>query len=162
MGFETRVILSSLLAGVFEETTRYFMVRYRFHNKDLLGEVLAVGLGWGVMEALIIYVLQALIASTYYGYTWIDLMPGAIERNWAIMFHVAMTLLITYAILRGSVFYGILLTGSLHMLTGLLAGVVLAYTSDPWLIEALLGVIVVGITLPIYYKIPRRLRTGST
>ncbi len=104
------IFLGSLMAGLFEEGIKYgFLNKYPAFIKTLK-HALCFGLGWGLCEALLVYVLTVL---TYgFLYEWlITIVPlpsesilifnfilGAIERNIAIVFHVSATILVALAV----------------------------------------------------------------
>ena len=101
LGTYPRICLAASMAGVFEETSRYLVLRYfasvsRSRSVDPY-TVLSIGLGWGLAEALLLYVVQVPLAVALYGYQWTDLLPGAIERNSATAFHPRMAM----SMLRG-------------------------------------------------------------
>jgi uncharacterized membrane protein YhfC len=98
------------MAGLFEEGIKYgFLRKYPSFIKTLK-HALCFGLGWGICEALLIYVLTVLTYGFLYEWliTLISLPPesilaynfilGAFERNIAIVFHVSATILVALAI----------------------------------------------------------------
>ncbi len=141
-----RIFMASLAAGVFEETIRYLVVRHRV-GKEKLYSSISLGLGWGLAEALIIYVLQVPLASAVYGYNWVELLPGAVERNTAIVFHLAMTLVATIAATRSP--WIVLIAITMHTLLNITAGLAVLYMSDPWIIEGVLGLLVSILIIPV-------------
>ena len=96
--------ISSLLAGIFEEGIRYLMIygtrkikSFRFDWKYIL----VFGLGWGFCEALILY--AASIISIVYiqgsNVSFFDALPGAVERNTSVIFHVSATFIVYKAVI---------------------------------------------------------------
>ena len=51
------VIISPLLAGIFEETIRFLLVRKTIKPEALAGLVLSFGIGWGIGEILLLHTL---------------------------------------------------------------------------------------------------------
>lgn len=91
---------ASLLAGVFEEGLRYALMRSIARVRADLRRVLCFGLGWGFLEAVLIYAVSVLITTLLLGrrVTFLELLPGAVERNVAVMLHVALTLVVFRAL----------------------------------------------------------------
>jgi uncharacterized membrane protein YhfC len=92
------VIYAAILAGVFEEGIRYLLVKKIRYTGESFRSILSFGLGWGISEASIIYGAAAIFAIiTTPSISFFDLLPGAVERNSAIMLHVALSLLVLKA-----------------------------------------------------------------
>ncbi len=146
-----RIISASLLAGVFEETTRFFSLRYIMKETKNPKAPISFGLGWGFSEAVLIYVINVLVSSSIYGYSWIEFLPGAFERNTACIFHTAMAMLLGYSIIRNKTPSSYLsLAIILHGFTNILPYIIsFYYTNNTWIIELVLFITVVIITLPI-------------
>ncbi len=146
-----RIISASLLAGVFEETTRFFSLRYIMKETKNPKAPISLGLGWGFSEALLIYVINALVSSSIYGYSWIEFLPGAFERNTACIFHTAMAMLLGYSIIRNKTPLLYLISAIiLHGLTNILPYIIsFYYINNIWIIELILFITVIIITLPI-------------
>jgi len=90
---------ASILAGLFEEGIRYVLMRKIWFIRQSFRHVTSFGLGWGFGEAAIIYV-GTLISLWIIGkhFTFLDMLPGAVERNLAIVIHVALTFILIKAI----------------------------------------------------------------
>ncbi|MFX1576534.1 MAG: YhfC family glutamic-type intramembrane protease [Promethearchaeota archaeon] len=104
------IFTGALLAGLFEEGIKYgFLYKFPQFVKTLK-HALCFGLGWGLCEALLLYVLTVL---TYgFLYEWLitiitlptesefifSFLLGAVERNIAIAFHVSATILVALAV----------------------------------------------------------------
>ncbi len=146
-----RIISASLLAGLFEETTRFFSLKYIMKETKNPKAPISLGLGWGFSEAVLIYVINVLVSSSIYGYSWIEFLPGAFERNTACIFHTAMAMLLGYSIIRNKTPPPYLsLAIILHGFTNILPYIIsFYYTNNIWIIELILFVTVVIITLPI-------------
>lgn len=130
------IFLISALAGVFEEPTRYFLVKKIISSRsENIRGALVLGLGWGYVEAVIIYVVSiAMYSIIRPDVTFLDLLPGALERNFAIIFHMAMCLLVLAASLR-SIFL-VLLAIFLHTMFNFTAVSVMIITENIFLTEA--------------------------
>jgi len=137
---------SSILAGVFEEPVRFVLLKYV--SKEIkLGtrELISFGLGWGLVEALIIYVLQAIFLQYGLGVEWYKLLPGAIERNIAALFHTALTFIAAWVLVKGVKY--IMIPISLHALANIYATLMLQVTKDPWIIEGFIGLLFVPLSV---------------
>ncbi|RLG84595.1 MAG: hypothetical protein DRO40_00970 [Thermoprotei archaeon] len=143
-----RIFFASLAAGVFEETMRYFVVKYRISRESNFYSIASIGLGWGLTEAIIIYALQVHTASATYGYYWIDFFPAAIKRNIAIVFHLVMTLLASIAVVK-SIKLLLFATISIHTLLDLVAVLIATYLNNPWLVEGLIALLTLTTIIPV-------------
>jgi len=142
-GFQENYVIvavaSSILAGVFEEPARYLLLKHVLKgggNVDV-NALVSFGLGWGLMEALVIYVFQAAYAGLALNIDWVKLVPGALERNIATLCHVALSFIVAYVIIKGLRL--IFIPISLHALANLYATFLLQITENPWLIEGFLA-----------------------
>ena len=137
-------LLAAFMAGIFEETFRYLVLKYRLFSKGNPCEtVLSLGLGWGLTEAFLIYALQVPLSYAITGYDWTVYLPGAFERNIAIILHVALTFIIAYSLVSNIKY--IVLAVFLHGTVNSLIIPILYVTKDPWIIELLLALITVPI-----------------
>lgn len=141
---------SSILAGLFEETARYFLIKHVFRKNEVWSSkhLTSFGLGWGLIEAILIYVSQALYLGYVLQVEWFNLIPGAIERNIAVLFHVALTFLIAYIIRKGK-FILILVPITLHAVSNIYAVLVFNFVKNPWLTELLILLLLVPISVAI-------------
>ena len=153
-----RALYASLMASLFEETARYFVVRSRSRVANSLRSSASIGLGWGLTEALMIYALQVPLATAMTGYDWVVFVPGAVERNIAIAFHLAMTLLISLTAIGRPLALLLSMTISLHFLLNATATFIAIQLGDPWIIEVLLALIVLAIVMPVYAYTRKLLR----
>lgn len=87
---------SAILAGLFEEGMRFWLVK-RTKTSDFKAG-LTFGLGWGVAEALVIYLPSVLLSPTVSSLVLLDLLPGVLERYMAVLAHVALTFIVIKAI----------------------------------------------------------------
>jgi len=101
------ILIGALLAGLFETLFRvlllYSLTRFTANSTE---KVLMTGLGWGVIEAIILHsipVFTMIVApssellGTLEGYEW-TLIFGGIERIMAELFHVMMLIFVFYGI----------------------------------------------------------------
>lgn len=107
------IFMGAFMAGLFEEGIKYGFLRKFPSFIKTLKHALCFGLGWGLCEALLLYVLTVLAYGFLYEWliTIITLPPesylifnfllGAIERNIAIVFHVSATIFVALAIWHG-------------------------------------------------------------
>ena len=137
---------SSILAGVFEEPVRFVLLKYVSKEIKLgLRELISFGLGWGLVEALIIYVFQAIFLQYGLGVEWFKLLPGAIERNIAALFHTALTFIAAWVLVKGVKY--IMIPISLHALANIYATLMLQVTKDLWIIEGFIGLLFVPLSV---------------
>ncbi len=157
-----RICFASSLAGIFEEATRYLILRY-FISKNNIDpkSSLSIGLGWGLTEALLVYAVQVPLATAIYGYQWTDFLPGAVERNTAILFHLGMSMLITLGVI-GLINAGIalLLAMYLHTVLNIVAGIVAIKIENVWVVEAIIALMTSATVLPIIYYFHKNILKG--
>ena len=120
-------IILGLLAGIFEETSRYILFKFILKNARSWKEGVLVGLGHGGVEALILGVLAAVAFMTMVGYRSVDLstipsipadqvelakqqvaaywsapayipLLGFVERIFAMCLHVSLSVMVIYAL----------------------------------------------------------------
>lgn len=150
-----KMLFAALAAGVYEEVFRVLIVRSRVKSSLDINAVAAIGLGWGLVEALIIYVLQVPISASLYGYNWIVFLPGAIERNAAILFHVSLSFIAALA-MRYGLLKILCINISLHMCFNTIAVYTLLITRDPWLTEAIIALIALTTMTIILHHVLKR------
>jgi len=140
---------SSILAGVFEEPARYFLLKHVLKGKENVNvnTLVSFGLGWGLTEALIIYVFQAAYVGLALNVDWVRLVPGALERNIATLFHIALTFVAVYVIIKGLRFITVPI--SLHALANLYAVFLLQLTKNPWIIEGFLALALIPASIAL-------------
>lgn len=132
----TYLLTASILAGVFEEFTRSSVLRSGFAQRDEVRSQLALGLGWGLTEALLVYTIPVVLSVPVYGYHWVDLLPGALERNSAIVIHLSLTMLLS----KNPRSYKLLATSIvLHSIVNLLAVTALLTLVSVWLVELVIA-----------------------
>ncbi len=149
-------VFASVAAGLFEEVTRALMLRAGFAREELPRRPIALGLGWGLAEALIVYALPVGLYAGALGYGWIDLMPGALERNAAIAVHLSLTLLLS----ENPRSLGLLAAAvALHSAVNLAAVASLRLLENVWLVELVIAVIAIALLATI--AVPRARRLAS-
>jgi len=90
------IFISSVLAGVFEESIRYLFFKCTNQPKK---NPLLFGLGWGFFEALQIFALTILMyVFLNQPVSFTNSLIGAFERNTATIFHVSMSFFIFKAL----------------------------------------------------------------
>jgi len=87
--------VASVLAGLFEESFRFAILRTELLRRSSTRGATALGLGWGLAEAALIYALPVLATSATRGYGLVELLPGAVERNSATAVHLSLALLMS-------------------------------------------------------------------
>jgi len=142
------IITSALMAGIFEEITRYYVLRFRIRRNLSLANILSVGLGWGLTEALLIYAMQVPISAIMFGYDWVKFLPGAFERNIAIALHIGMSFLTIPAILGGNIIYLILAIAT-HTIVDALAAYTMMLLKNLWITEAITALVVIAVVIPV-------------
>ena len=92
--------LYALFAGVFEESLRYGLIRKVEKIRIDWKHVLSFGLGWGFIEAVLVYAVNILATVYVLGMkiAFLDMLAGAVERNFTVIFHVAMTFIVCWAV----------------------------------------------------------------
>jgi len=140
--------IASLMAGIFEELTRYFVIKLPFIKMFKNDGAVAVGLGWGLAEAVLIYVVNVAVLAPVFNYTWVDLLPGAFERNTAILMHVTLSLIVFHAINAG---FKWLLTAVLtHTAFNVVGVLTLFYIVNVWITELVLFCVGVAVFLYVF------------
>ncbi|MGQ9759194.1 MAG: YhfC family glutamic-type intramembrane protease [Candidatus Methanomethylicaceae archaeon] len=86
------IIYSAILAGLFEEITRFWLVRRTKLSDSKQG--MTFGLGWGIAEALVIFIPSVLFGPTSLFTNFMDILPGVLERYVAVLAHIAFTFII--------------------------------------------------------------------
>jgi uncharacterized membrane protein YhfC len=114
------IFMGALLAGLFEEGIKFLFVRKYPSYIKTVKHALCFGLGWGICEALLLYVLTVLTYGFFYellitivtlppeSYLYYSFMLGAFERNIAIVFHVSATILVALAVWHSRFFFALL------------------------------------------------------
>lgn len=128
------VVVASYSAGFFEESLRYVVLKTPLARRSV-EDATALGLSWGLTEALFIYVIPI----TIYGsvdYSLFELLPGALERNIALLGHVVFSLIVLKALSK--IIY-LLVSMLAHGSLNLIGVATLNLTSNVWLTEALLA-----------------------
>ena len=136
-----RVCVLALMAGVSEESIRYVLMRARLSERLHPRSAAVFGLGWGLVEAFIIYCANLPVALAVADVGWEYFLPGAVERNIAILFHVAAACLIATGVAKRNYAY-LCLTIVLHTMVNVAGAASLIILRNPWLTEAILALAV--------------------
>lgn len=165
------VAYGALAAGVFEEMGRYVGFRFMLKNNRTYGDGLSFGLGHGGIEAVLIGGVSAInmmilshlvqtgqfeqIASSLPA-TQVEMLKtmlnqpdwmyvlGGIERTFAIVIHVALSLLVLYGVRKGQfryVVYAILIHTLIDVVPALYQVKVI---SNIWAVESILALIAIA------------------
>ncbi len=157
MAYTAALLLgASLMAGLFEEGIKYvFLKKYPQYIKAMK-HALCFGLGWGISEALLLYVFDVLAYGFLYDWliTIIPLPPesililnfmiGAIERNIAILFHVSATIIVALAIWHRRFIFAIMAILA-HFLFDFIPLMILQFVLYPTLTSFVAVIIVEGL-----------------
>jgi uncharacterized membrane protein YhfC len=147
------IFIGAFLAGLFEEGIKYGFLKKFPNFVKTLKHTLCFGLGWGLSEALLLYVLTVLAYGFLYEWllTIITLPPesslyfsfilGAFERNIAIAFHVSATILVALAIWHRRFLFALLAILS-HFLLDFIPIMILRYILYPLLDPFIAGILV--------------------
>ena len=146
---------TSLLAGLFEEGIRYICIKKASFTREDHSHVLSFGLGWGFLEAVFIYVLNVLIILVLMPeLTFMELLPGAIERNVAVLLHSALSFLVLCAL---KIKRFLVLAVGLHAVVDMIAMSIYYYVfiGEVWLVEGILFAMVLLIAIFTYPIVKR-------
>lgn len=149
---------SSLMAGLFEEIVRLLFLRIDLVRSCLVRGSIALGLGWGLVEALFVYAIPAYLAAAVGQYSWIDLIPGALERNSATLIHLSLTLFLTrnpwsFKLLAYSI--------TIHTVANSVAITALSLLRNVWLVELVIAVFSASVFAFIAIPSLRNLKTAE-
>ncbi|MCS7108507.1 MAG: hypothetical protein RMH77_03025 [Sulfolobales archaeon] len=144
--------IASFLAGLFEEGFRLTLLRIKFIRELSRKGAVSLGLGWGFSEALNIYAIPVYFTSIMVGYNWVDLLPGAIERNSAVLLHVSLSILLSVNPNDIRLLIASILTHTLVNIVGILS---LMMLRDVWLVEAIIALTVLSVYLSIMLTVAK-------
>ncbi len=152
------IAYASILAGLFEEGFRYIFLDQRKSLRSR-GPLLFFALGWGIGEAIIIYVpsMIALPFLTETAPSLLEILPGAIERNIAILAHISFTFIVLRSVSSGKPGRKkfLILAMSLHAILNIVSVYTLILTQNAWLTE-LAAALTTAMTLYIAYRLTRK------
>ncbi|MCD6511394.1 MAG: YhfC family intramembrane metalloprotease [Thaumarchaeota archaeon] len=133
-------LYTSFLAGLFEEFTRFAFI----HSLKPKGmrEVASIGLGWGLFEALVVYLIPVMPSMGLS--TPMALLLGAIERNSATAIHVGLSFVVTKALKNRWLILTALLA---HYLVDAIASIVLRL-HGPLLAELVISLMALALLIP--------------
>ena len=146
--------VASVLAGLFEESFRFAILRTELLRRSSTRGATALGLGWGLAEAALIYALPVLATSATRGYGLVELLPGAVERNSATAVHLSLALLMS--VNPGSLRL-LAVAVALHAATNCLALASLNAFRNVWVVEGVIAVVAVAL-LATAVRLVRRFR----
>jgi uncharacterized membrane protein YhfC len=143
----TAIIVSSILAGLFEEIGRYLIMKYVPVCRQ---NPIAFGTGWGVGEAVIIFSLNlAVLLMLNQAILFSDVIPGAVERLLAVLLHVGLTMIVFKSFDKISFLpAAIVLHSAVNLISSLLYYVLFA---DVWIVECVIALFVIGTAAIAYF-----------
>lgn len=147
---------ASIMAGLFEETTRFLFLRIDLVRSSSIKGSIALGLGWGLVEALLVYAIPVCLTASLYQYSWIDLLPGALERNSAVLIHLSLTLLLSrnpwsFKLLAASI--------TIHSAANSIAITALGLLRNAWLVELVIALFSASVFAAIAIPMLKDLRS---
>jgi len=164
------ITIAASLAGIFEESFRYFFAKKWDFLSKRNGEIISFGIGWGMFEVFLIHTLSwvnimlaIMLGIPIPGLTplptpdalfWTGLI-GSYERNLAVAFHVGVTLIIAKA-LTDRKFLGVAIVA--HALLDFIT-VYFAIIFGVYVAEAILFVLVVALYAFIWKELAIDLKT---
>jgi len=146
--------VASVLAGLFEESLRFVILRTELLRRLSTRGATALGLGWGLAEAALLYALPVVATSATQGYGLVELLPGAIERNFAISIHLSLALLVS--VNPGSLRL-LAVAVALHAAINCLALASLNVFRNVWVVEGVIAAVAVAL-LVTAVRLVRRFR----
>lgn len=149
------LLVGGLSAAIFEEGGRWLVMRFIMKRNNFTGwaDGVSFGIGHGGFEAaaLVGYPLVVLLVYTPGTVTGLDaagLWLGGIERLFAMMAHVAFSLIVLKSVTAKKPLL-LLLSVGLHTLFNFLPLLAIHLGGPPWLAEVILGVMATGLLLYI-------------
>nr|AIE92592.1 hypothetical protein [uncultured marine thaumarchaeote AD1000_24_H07] len=147
---------TALAAAIFETGFRYLFLRrsknsYLEKNSSFNSKhVFTFGIGWGVGEALIVYSLPMIIILLFSSDPLSSsiIFLGSLERNFAIISHLSLTLIVSSSFVRGKKF--LVLATILHFILDFVPIMTLSITENFWITELLLALISIIMILSVY------------
>lgn len=154
---------ASAMAGIFEEGFRYFFLRIGKALERGRSYPLSFALGWGLGEAIILFelniaVIPLVLQPPYPSFA--DLLPGAFERNLAILAHISFTFIVLRGLASRKAFVG--LAAFLHFGLNFATLTFLLLTENVWLTELFLGGLVAALLVGAIYLRPKQDEAGPT
>lgn len=147
------ILLLAFSAGLFEEFARYAgFLSIRKHHQSLY-DALALGLGHGGVEAMLIVGFPLLQIPADVGDVWIGLM----ERCFAMLAHVMMSVIVWYGVKEQKVRY---VVWAMIVHTGLNCYPLLG--TNIWIIETYLVCYVILFSVLCYQRIIKKVRKDET
>jgi len=162
------ITISALCAGLFEEGFKYWLVSRERHLIETSRHVLCLGLGWGLVEALLLvvpnYVLLIVFLPLFAPLLGPEMeiasmmIAGAVERNSTIVVHVAFSALVALAVWRRertwlwiAILFHFLFDFTAVITYRMLLQILGATAFSVWLTEGLVAVIAVLFAVFVYH-----------
>ena len=147
---------AALAAAIFETGFRYLFLRrsknsYLDKNSSFNSKhVFTFGIGWGVGEALIVYSLPMIIILLFSSdpFSSSTIFLGSLERNFAIISHLSLTLIVSSSFVRGKKF--LVLATILHFILDFVPIMTLSITENFWITELVVALISIIMILSVY------------
>ncbi|MFA5332869.1 MAG: hypothetical protein WC376_00015 [Candidatus Nanoarchaeia archaeon] len=145
------MLLPSLLSGLFEEGVRYLSLRFAPHAKR---NFFLFAIGWSFAEILIIYCFNIVYFLSFnQQVSFVDALPGLIERFSATILHLAFTIIVLKS-LKNKKLLGLAM--GLHIAVNLFGILLLTFNLNVWIIELILILLAF-----LVYNISNKLKEGT-
>ncbi|MFA5303079.1 MAG: hypothetical protein WC393_00895 [Candidatus Nanoarchaeia archaeon] len=145
------ILLPSLLSGLFEEGVRFLSLRFVSYAKK---NFFLFAMGWSFAEILIIYCFNIVYFLSFnQQVSFIDALPGLIERFSATILHLAFTIIVLKS-LKNKKLLGLAM--GLHIIVNLFGILLLAFNLNVWIIELALLLLAF-----LVYNISNKLKEGT-
>lgn len=153
--------LSASMAGVFEEGVRYALMKEVESLRRGIKSVVSFGLGWGFVEALLVYGVGLIYAVYWAGQslTFMEALPGALERNLAVAWHLSFTAVIFRAVSSRRFVAAAM---GLHAIADFAVVSFMLSTGNVWYAEGLASIIALGLACYGYALTKSSLKPPST
>ncbi|WP_438788646.1 YhfC family glutamic-type intramembrane protease [Enterococcus sp. DIV0756] len=149
-------ILLAFSAGVFEETGRLIFMKWGLSNQTTWNTGLWFGLGHGGIEALLFYGLPMVMVTTAQSEE--NILIGGVERLFAMLLHVGLSLLVLYGIQKKQK-YCYFLALFLHTLVNSLIVVIPLYFANSLMVIE--GALILISSLLFLYTLNLKRKWGS-
>lgn len=152
------ILIIGFSAGIFEEVARYVAIRFFMKQHDFLSGTL-FGAGHGGIEAVIFLGIQAIMmVSSPIAIVHSDaFLLGSVERFFAMMFHIGLSIIILYSVAAKQIRY-LIVAIILHGIMDSFVGFVLMIVSKPYDIFVIEGILIVMSMSVIIYSIQLKRR----
>ncbi|MGQ4834234.1 MAG: YhfC family glutamic-type intramembrane protease [Candidatus Asgardarchaeia archaeon] len=149
-----RGAIAAILAGIFEEGTRYIFLLKSKITTEKLGTIISFGVGWGLFEVWILHSLNMISLAVLISVGYIPPnvpppdelliigMTGVVERWIAVSIHIIFTLIIINAVLSNKRLF-VIIAIVFHALVDFIAVVFLVFNIDVWNFELLIFIVTI-------------------